>query len=467
MTTDTVNWEPIEADGLQIGHFIKIDHRWFDHPFVRRSFQVSSERELTLVKEVQLTRMFVDRARSAVKGDAAAVPPVEAETPAVAEEAPPQDEAAKAKAEAEAAAQAAVEAAAAEQAEVARIRAQRVSLDSASARDKVTLERARALLPALSSGDATGAALVDDFIDYLVAILNNSTTPLALMAAVAPRRSSMRLVLQMADAVSLVALVGKRMGLKKEQLRLLTQAAATHSVGLARMPPQLVDEEPESEQFQSSTFRNYPVLSASIVNKCSGFPPEMLRIVAQHRERPDGSGFPRGIAGDAINPLALILGAVREFQIRCNNDTSPVLALAYLHRHCRETYGAEIIGHLAATMLLYPVGTYVQLSDGRVARIVGINEASRTAPTVDIYEDRSALREWTTLDLAQCPELTIVRALDTSYLPPKLLSTAPRATNGSAPPKKPEAEATTESAATTEAAATTEVAEPAQASGAK
>jgi len=420
MSTDTVDWEPIGAEALRIGHFIKIDHRWFDHPFVRRSFQISSERELGVIREVQLTRIFVDHKRSTQPAPQTAPPP---EATA----------AAQASAEADAAAFEA-EAAATAQAEAARIRAQRVSLDAASARDRVTLERARALLPALGSGDPTGASMVDEFIDYLVAILNNSTTPLTLMAAAAPRRSSMRLVLQMADAVSLVAVVGKRMGLAKEQLRTLTQAAATHSVGLARMPPQLIDEEPGDEQFQGPAFRNYPLLSASILNKCGGFPPDVLRLVVQHRERPDGSGFPRGLSADAIHPLALMLGAVREFQIRCNNDTSPVLALAYLHRHCREIHGAEIIGHLASAMLVYPVGTYVQLSDGRVARIVGVNEAARTAPMVDVYEDRSALHEWTTLDLSQAPALSIVRALDTSYLPPRMFA-APRPAAAALPKK--------------------------------
>jgi HD-GYP domain-containing protein (c-di-GMP phosphodiesterase class II) len=443
MSTDTVDWEPVEAAALRIGNFIKIDHRWFDHPFVRRSFRISSERELAIIREVQLTRISVDPKRS---------------TDALAPVAPPSEATALAAAEADAATLE-TDAAAVEAAEAARIREQRVSLDAASARDRVTLERARALLAALGSSDPTGASMVDEFVDYLVAILNNSTTPLTLMAAAAPRRSSMRLALQMADAVSLAALIGKRMGLAKEQLRLLTQVAATHCVGLARMPPQLIDEEPADEQFQGAAFRNYPLLSASILNKCGGFQAEMLRLVTQHRERPDGSGFPRGLAGDAILPLALILGAVREFQIRCNNDTSPVLALAYLHRNCREIYGAEIIGHLANAMLVYPVGTYVQMSDGRVARIVGINETLRTAPMVDVYEDRSALREWTTLDLSQAPGLSIVRALDTSYLPPRMFATAPRSPGGSAPPKQVESEV--------QAEVQPEAPEPVQASGAK
>jgi HD-GYP domain-containing protein (c-di-GMP phosphodiesterase class II) len=423
MTTDTGSWEPIEADQLQIGQCIRINHRWFDHPFVRRSFQISSEREIATIREVQLTRMFVDRNRVAA-GTATPEP-----VPAAAD-AGTADDPAVAVVAAEPAAPAA------RLAETARIKVQRVSLDSARARDRVTHERAQALLGALNSVDATSATLVDDYVDYLVAILNNSTTPLALLAAAAPKHSSKRFLLQTSDAVSLAALIGKRMGLKAPQLRTLTQAAATHILGLARMPPQLMDEEPAGGPFDSAAFRKYPLLGASILQQCGGFSTEVLRIVREHRERPDGSGFPRGLKGDAIHPLALILGAVRDFQIRCNSETSPLIALAYLHQHCREIYGAEIIGHLASALLVYPVGTYVQLSDGRIARILSINEAARTSPVVEAYEDTSALRDWITLDLSQCPGLSIVRALDTSYLPPRMFETARRAHTGSAPAAK-------------------------------
>lgn len=447
MTKDTGNWEAIEPDQLQIGMTIKIDHRWFDHPFVRRSFQISSEREIGIIREVKLTRVFVDRSKPAKPerdakaeetGEAGAGP--EAGTP-------------------EAAAAEAAAAAAAEQTEAQRIKAQRISLEAASARERHTLERAQVLLPALGAGDATGSTLVDEFVDFLVAMLNNSTTPLTLMASAATRNSSKRNLLQASDAVCLAALIGKRMGLKSPQLRMLTQAAATHALGLARMPPNLGDEDPAGGHAGNITFRNYPQLSASILQQCGGFPAEVLRIVREHRERPDGSGFPRGLKGDAIHPLALIIGAVRDFQIRCHNDTSPLLALAWLHKNCREIYGAEIIGHLASVLLIYPVGTHVQLSDGRVARIKSVNEAARTSPVVEVYEDRAALRDWITLDLAQCPGLSIVRALDTSFLPPRMFERAKRAKAGSAPPKPD----TADSAATAEKS---EPAEVAQASGA-
>ncbi len=419
MTQDSESWEPIEAAQLQIGLHIRINHRWFDHPFVRRSFQISSEREIAIIREVQLTRMFVDRSQSAA-----------------------------APASAEPAAEPVVDAAPAVDAHAvtARIKVQRVSLNSARARDQVTYERVKALLAALNSADATSATLVDDFVDYLVAILNNSTTPFTQMASAAPLRSSKRFLLQTSDAVSLVALVGKRMGLKAAQLRVLTQAAATHILGLARMPPHLLDEEPSGAPFESESYHNYPLLSASILQQCGGFSSEVLRVVREHRERPDGSGFPRRLTADAIHPLALILGAVRSFQIRCRSDSSPVIALAHLYKHCREIYGAEVIGHLASVLLVHPVGTYVQLSDGRIARIQSVNEAARTSPVIQVYEDAATLRDSVTLDLSQCPGLSIVRALDTSYLPPRMFETARRAHSSAAPATTPAAAAPAEPA---------------------
>lgn len=271
MTTDTGNWEAIEPDQLQIGMTIKIDHRWFDHPFVRRSFQISSEREIGTIREVQLTRVFVDRSRLAE-----AEPKAEDKAEDKAEgEARPE----AGTPEAEAAEAAAV--AAAQQAEAIRIKAQRASLEAASARERHTLERVQVLLPALNASDATGATLVDEFVDYLVAMLNNSTTPLTLMASAATRNSGKRHQLQASDAVCLAALIGKRMGMKTPQLRMLTQAAATHALGLARMPPQLVDEDPAGGHCCNTTFRNYPLLSASILQQCGGD----SRRGAAHRAR--------------------------------------------------------------------------------------------------------------------------------------------------------------------------------------
>src|SRR6185369_2249385 len=132
----------------------------------------------------------------------------------------------------------------------------------------------------------------------------------------------------------------------------------------------------------------------------------------------------KALQGDKIHPHALILGAVRELQIRCaGNAVAPAVALAGIYKSLRETHGTVIANHLASAVLLIPVGTYVQLSDGSVARVSRINEAPRLSPVVECFGHNPELRGSQMIDLSQRHELFIVRALDTSRLPPRMFDT--------------------------------------------
>jgi len=432
-SSEEEHWESIEIDRLRIGHYIKINHRWFDHPFVRRMFQITAQRELDIIHEAQLTRIFVDPDRSvsdpAVLQQPEIVVPPDPNAPP---EPPGEDPGLDASA----------------------IRAQREALLAAQMRGQVTLERAQYVLSALNYGDPQSTTVVDEYVDYLVALLNNSTTPLALMAATLEGHSMQRLALLGADAVSMAAVIGKRMRLKAAELRTLTRAAATCLSGLTRLPPNLLEEETGGVAPRASTYRNYPNLSAVILEQCGGFSTEVLRIVREHRERSDGRGFPRGLSGENVHPQALILGAIREFQNRSANARSPVPALAYMNKHLRQVYGQEVIGHLAISVLAYPAGTHVQLSDGRLARVMRSEEAMRVSPVVEAFVD-SSLRQREVIDLSQQKGLSIQRVLDTSRLPARMFETAKRTLSGAIPrPKPAPAEAPAGQAAAPEAAAT-------------
>jgi HD-GYP domain-containing protein (c-di-GMP phosphodiesterase class II) len=406
-------WEPVQIPQLRVGHYIKIDHRWFDHPFVRRMFQITTEKELETIREVELTRIFVNPGQSTVD--------------------PPPADSGAAPVEEDAAAQAASR----EQAVAADVKAQREGLAAAQARQRETLERAQYVYAALGYGDPNSAAALDEFVDYLVALLNNSTSPLALMANSVQGHSAQRFPLLGSDAVSMAAVIGKRMGLSRESLRELTRAAAAHVLGLSRLPANMVDEETEGAPPRSPVYRSYPVLGATVLEQCGGFSVDVVRIVREHRERPDGRGFPQGLAGEAIHPHALILGAVREFQIRCSGGRSQVAALAYLNKHLRPVFGAEIIGHLALSVLMYPAGSHVQLSDGRMARVLRSEEVQRVSPVVEVFRDVNNLRDSETIDLSQRRDLSILRVLDTSRLPPRMFTHGKRSTAPPAPAEAP------------------------------
>lgn len=433
MTTQQEAWDSVDPVQVKVGDRIRIDRRWFDHPFERRLFQVDSEREIGLLRNSQLKNVFVARA-----GDGA---PMAAEAPVAAAPAAaaPAAEGAEAPPAADAAAggQSAVDGEAIRRAEVAARKAeQREGLAAAQAREAVTRERAQQIFGMLSASHPDTATAMEAYIDFLVAVLNNSTAPLSPIAPATPRGSMSRLALLGSDAVWLVGTIGKRMGLARDQLRALVEAAATHRAGLSRLQPYMREETPDAS-VRGTPLAGYPTYSAMILEQCGGFSMETQRIVREHRERLDGTGFPQGLKAEQIHPHALILGAVCELQIRCANGTvAPAVALAAIHKKLRTAYGSEIVNHLVSAVLLVPLGSYVQLSDGSIARVVRINEAARLAPFVESFGPNAQLGTPQLIDLSQRPGLFIVRAVDTSKLPPRLFDTARKAQQGAggAPP---------------------------------
>ena len=53
-------------------------------------------------------------------------------------------------------------------------------------------------------------------------------------------------------------------------------------------------------------FKNHPIKAAQLISRFKEIPQAVDSIIMQHHERPDGSGFPRGLRGLHISPLATV-----------------------------------------------------------------------------------------------------------------------------------------------------------------
>lgn len=60
-------------------------------------------------------------------------------------------------------------------------------------------------------------------------------------------------------------------------------------------------------------FMNHPAEAVRTISKIENISPTILQIIEQHHESPDGSGFPRGMDYQRINPLAAVLIVAEDF----------------------------------------------------------------------------------------------------------------------------------------------------------
>ena len=65
----------------------------------------------------------------------------------------------------------------------------------------------------------------------------------------------------------------------------------------------------DREKFSEEDFKSYrthPLDAAEIARQFTEVPPDVDQVIAQHHEKPDGSGFPRGLTHSRINPLSMV-----------------------------------------------------------------------------------------------------------------------------------------------------------------
>ena len=97
-------------------------------------------------------------------------------------------------------------------------------------------------------------------------------------------------------------------------LESITLGAFLHDMGLMKLPPSLRDRNPSTlNKDELAKFREHCRLGADMLSTVPDINQQVIQIIYQHHERIDGSGYPNGLTGTRIYPLAKIVALADEF----------------------------------------------------------------------------------------------------------------------------------------------------------
>ena len=117
-----------------------------------------------------------------------------------------------------------------------------------------------------------------------------------------------------ARAVSeLAAATAVQLGLTEDETSLLRRAGLVHDLGRLGVSNAIWDKPGPLGTGEWERVRLHPYLTERILQQSTALAP-LAAIAVQHRERLDGSGYPKGLSGGAITQPARILGAVDAYR---------------------------------------------------------------------------------------------------------------------------------------------------------
>ena len=112
--------------------------------------------------------------------------------------------------------------------------------------------------------------------------------------------------------------IGQAMGLPPKELEVLHRGGLLHDIGKIGTPPSILDKTGKLDEEELRVMRQHVRMGALILEPIPGFA-DVLPIVLHHHEWFDGSGYPDGLAGEAIHLYARIF-AVADFYDALTSD---------------------------------------------------------------------------------------------------------------------------------------------------
>ena len=214
---------------------------------------------------------------------------------------------------------------------------------------------------------------------------------------------------------------GRHLGLERSEIINLAMGGMMLDVGKARLPEGLLHKReaitvPETKLIHQHVDHSLRLLAATKV-----ISPEVLRMVATHHERADGSGYPDGLKNDLIPIYGRIAGIVDSYDAMTTKRPytdkifTPHEAISELYKHRGTSFQAELVEQFIQTVGLYPTGSLVEFKSGEVGVVIEVNDLKRLFPTVMLIlgKEKLPLAEFKTLNLSQYSDsdLRIAKAL--------------------------------------------------------
>ncbi|MDC0335797.1 HD-GYP domain-containing protein [Pseudodesulfovibrio sp.] len=214
--------------------------------------------------------------------------------------------------------------------------------------------------------------------------------------------------------VSILAVIlGKKLGLSRENLKLLGMAGMFHDVGKTVIPDGILNKPGKLSDDEMNVMRTHPIRGYQILKEQPNIPEEVLRGALEHHEKYDGSGYPRGLKGNKISNVARLLAVVDVYDAltskRVYKDPMPpgkVLSLMYKWRVT--DFHPNIVEQFIKSLGVYPVGSFVRLSTEEHGVVVDHSPEDPLNPSVRIAFNK-LMRQipMTTINLSNTDELTI------------------------------------------------------------
>lgn len=239
----------------------------------------------------------------------------------------------------------------------------------------------------------------------------------ALHCVSALRQKDSYLLEHSVNVACLLVTFGKYLGLEREMLKQLAICGIIHDIGKIKVNDEVLHKPARLTPEEFEHMKLHQVFAEEIIVKVEGLSQVSRDVCLMHHEKLDGKGYPKGLKDDQI-PLHGRMSCIVDIYDALTADRcykqgmssaeafKIILSLTPFH------LDAELVYKFINCIGIYPVGSLVELSDGRVGIVWTSTPNQPLKPEIKCFYSRKYKRfvDVTMVDLKH-GQLKIVQAI--------------------------------------------------------
>ena len=191
---------------------------------------------------------------------------------------------------------------------------------------------------------------------------------------------------------ALMATFGHHLALDPGTIRDAAIGGMLHDLGKMRVADHILNKPGKLTPREFEIMKGHVGLGLDILHTTSGINATVIQVVGEHHERLDGTGYPARKRGGDISLLGRMAAIVDVYDALTadrayKHASEPAAALTRLLEGSESSFDPELVQHFVQAIGIYPAGTLVRLSSGRLAVVVAQGTQSALRPRVRVVYD--------------------------------------------------------------------------------
>ena len=189
--------------------------------------------------------------------------------------------------------------------------------------------------------------------------------------------------------------IGQHFGYQRTELKRLGKCAIMHDIGKTAVPVEIINKPSNLDEDEYNLVKGHSSAGYDYLFNGNIGDDKMWAGVLGHHEKVDGTGYPFKLRGDDIPIWSRIISVADVYDALTSvrpyrSPMQPAEAIEYIMGGVGSSFDYDVVSSFVKKVEIYPVGSYVELSNGVIAVVLNtrnpMRPVVRNLETGDVYD---------------------------------------------------------------------------------